>query len=71
MNTTNIGLARSIPAALLVALTTLIAAFFVPAAQAQKFPERPIRFIVPFPPAAATTSSRDAPKLGEFSASRW
>jgi tripartite-type tricarboxylate transporter receptor subunit TctC len=47
---------------------TLLAALVVPAALAQKFPDRPIRFIVPFPPGGGNDilARAIAPKMAEF-----
>ena len=52
--------------ALFAALTTLVA--ICPVAHAQKFPERPIRFIVPFPPGGGNDilARAIAPKMGEL-----
>lgn len=53
---------------LLALLAAACAAFAAPAALAQKFPDKPIRFIVPFPPGGGNDilARAIAPKMGEF-----
>jgi tripartite-type tricarboxylate transporter receptor subunit TctC len=53
---------------LLALLAAACTAFAAPAALAQKFPDKPIRFIVPFPPGGGNDilARAIAPKMGEF-----
>ena len=53
---------------MLALLATACTAFAAPAALAQKFPDKPIRFIVPFPPGGGNDilARAIAPKMGEF-----
>ena len=53
---------------MLALLATASTAFAAPAALAQKFPDKPIRFIVPFPPGGGNDilARAIAPKMGEF-----
>ncbi len=53
---------------MLALLAAACAAFAAPAALAQKFPDKPIRFIVPFPPGGGNDilARAIAPKMGEF-----
>jgi tripartite-type tricarboxylate transporter receptor subunit TctC len=53
---------------LLVLLIAACAALGAPAVQAQRFPERPIRFVVPFPPGGGNDilARALAPKMAEF-----
>ena len=53
---------------LLALLAAACAAFAAPAALAQKFPDKPIRFIVPFPPGGGNDilARAIAPKMGEI-----
>ncbi len=53
---------------MLALLAAACTAFAAPAALAQKFPDKPIRFIVPFPPGGGNDilARAIAPKMGEF-----
>ncbi|NBS59689.1 MAG: tripartite tricarboxylate transporter substrate binding protein, partial [Betaproteobacteria bacterium] len=53
---------------LLALLAAACTTFAAPAALAQKFPDKPIRFIVPFPPGGGNDilARAIAPKMGEF-----
>ena len=57
-----------IAASLAIACATLFAAPLATIAHAQKFPEKPVRFIVPFPPGGGNDilARALAPKMGEF-----
>ncbi len=53
---------------MLALLAAACTAFAAPAALAQKFPDKPVRFIVPFPPGGGNDilARAIAPKMGEF-----